>query len=223
MASLSSLSQSGNWHGHFCGGSLVTKYHVVTAAHCVKPSGQYQVRLGDHNRRQSTSVEQTIPVSRVWKHQNYKKQGYRGYDVAVLKLKYAAKITNEVQPIPLDTDQNFPAGKECTVTGWGTTRFKGPTSQKLLQVTVPLRSKAECKKSYWYVGDNEFCAGCPQGGKDSCQGDSGGPFVCKNDQSGQWYLTGIVSWGDGCAKPGKYGVYSTVSDLQDWIKDKLRQ
>jgi len=220
MVSLSSNYGNGR-HGHFCGGTLVTKYHVVTAAHCVRTTSKYQVRLGDHYRNDNTPIEQTIPVERVYKHELYKKRGHRGYDVAVLKLKSPATLNHAVKTIDLDKNQNFPAGKDCYVTGWGTTSYRGPSSKKLLQVSVPIRTWDECLGSYWHVGKNEFCAGCPQGGKDSCQGDSGGPFVCQNDQSDKWYLTGVVSWGDGCAKPGKYGVYSKVSDLYDWIQSKI--
>jgi len=220
MVSLSRF-YDGVRHRHFCGGSLVTRYHVITAAHCLKNGRSYQVRLGDHYLVDKTADEQTIAVEKVWRHELFGKKGHRGYDVAVLKLKQPAQLNDKVNTVCLDKIQNFPAGKQCVVTGWGTTKFGGYGSRRLLQVKLPIRTQQDCLKVYRKIGDNEFCAGLDEGGKDSCQGDSGGPFVCQNDKSGKWYLTGVVSWGFECARPGKYGVYCKVSAVYDWIQDKL--
>merc|ERR1712243_316649 len=61
------------------------------------------------------------------------------------------------------------------------------------------------------ITDSMICAGLDQGGKDSCQGDSGGPFMCGNQ------LSGVVSWGYGCAEAGYPGVYTQTSYFIDWI------
>jgi hypothetical protein len=52
---------------------------------------------------------------------------------------------------------------------------------------------------------------------DSCQGDSGGPIL--STIGGQQVQVGVVSWGDGCARRGKPGVYSRVSGAYDWITE----
>src|SRR5207237_4098396 len=68
----------------------------------------------------------------------------------------------------------------------------------------------------------EICAGYDQGGVDTCQGDSGGPMVNK-DSSGNWVEVGIVSWGEGCARAGKPGVYTEVSTFSADIKAKIAE
>jgi len=86
----------------------------------------------------------------------------------------------------------------------------------LMQVAVPIVSQSVCKGSYSTIHDSMVCAGRTRGGIDACQGDSGGPLVCLAGD-GKFYLEGVVSWGDGCALPGKYGVYSRVQYLRRWI------
>lgn len=67
---------------------------------------------------------------------------------------------------------------------------------------------------------NFFCAGHATGGKDACIGDSGGPFTTMGS-SDRFELAGIVSWGVGCAKPNQPGVYTRISEMQKWIREKI--
>lgn len=61
-----------------------------------------------------------------------------------------------------------------------------------------------------------LCAGyLEEGGKGACAGDIGGPLVAHNK------LHGIASWGDGCAKPWYPGVYTRVTAIRDWIREKV--
>ena len=89
------------------------------------------------------------------------------------------------------------------------------------QAEVPLISRETCRQSY---GNNRItermrCAGFFRGGVDACRGDSGGPLVCpRNDE---WYLVGIVSWGVGCARRNRFGVYSDVLALKPWVQDTI--
>ena len=86
-----------------------------------------------------------------------------------------------------------------------------------MQVKLPIVSQSTCQQAYWYgtIDDSMICAGYAEGGKDSCSGDSGGPLVCEDN--GKYMLEGVVSFGEGCARPGKYGVYADVRYFRRWI------
>ncbi|XP_076616569.1 factor VII-activating protease-like [Chaetodon auriga] len=211
---------------HTCGGILIGSCWVLTAAHCIEATDEYQVVLGGVNIDKAEAIDQTIPVIETIVHENYRDTPTALYnDIALLKLKvtdspYCAKESRFVRTACLP-DQVFPAGKECVVSGWGATEKQRYSSQ-LLNARVFLISESRCEAPavYGNVLDNSMlCAGTLQGGVDSCQGDSGGPLVC--EQNGVHYVTGVVSWGDGCGKVNKPGVYANVHTFIDWIKSKM--
>ena len=91
------------------------------------------------------------------------------------------------------------------------------------RVGLEIVSNESCNAPSAYAGgitSGMLCAGFRAGGKDSCQGDSGGPLVV-SDGSGGFYQAGVVSWGEGCGTPNKYGVYTRVSSYQTWIADQM--
>jgi secreted trypsin-like serine protease len=194
-----------------CGGALFEKDVVLTAAHCVDGSGDDTsitatggvVDLDDSNKVEvkSTKVLQA--------------PGYNGTgkDWALIKLE--KPIDQPTLPIAEDPALNE---GDLTVAGWGADKEGGEQQQKLLKVTVPFIDDATCKKAYGeLVEGEELCAGVDEGGLDSCQGDSGGPLFRK-DEAGEFVQVGIVSWGEGCARPGKPGVYTEVSNFAADIK-----
>uniref|UniRef100_A0AAR2LFL2 Zgc:165423 n=1 Tax=Pygocentrus nattereri TaxID=42514 RepID=A0AAR2LFL2_PYGNA len=89
----------------------------------------------------------------------------------------------------------------------------------VLQVPIVGNRKCNCLYGVGTITDNMMCAGLLAGGKDSCQGDSGGPLVSK--QNGVWVQAGIVSFGIGCALPNYPGVYTRVSQYQDWVNQQI--
>lgn len=91
----------------------------------------------------------------------------------------------------------------------GATSEGGSGSTTLRKVDVSVVSRATCRNNYSTsaITDRMFCAGVSAGGKDSCQGDSGGPII-----NSAKVLLGVVSWGDGCARAGKPGVYSNLGN-----------
>ena len=86
------------------------------------------------------------------------------------------------------------------------------TPNILQQAQVPIVNRTRCDKTYpGKIHDSMICAGLKQGGIDTCQGDSGGPMVCETGE--KFYLHGATSWGYGCARPEKFGVYAKVKYL----------
>ncbi|CAG9765523.1 unnamed protein product [Ceutorhynchus assimilis] len=111
---------------------------------------------------------------------------------------------------------------ESVAVGWGATSQQGQISTKLREVTVPIMSNIDCKRTGYTsrITDNMLCAGFKEGKKDSCQGDSGGPLHIIN---GSYHnIVGIVSWGEGCAQPNYPGVYTRVNRYITWIMSNTK-
>ena len=110
-----------------------------------------------------------------------------------------------------------------TIVGWGVTEEGGEAPDVLQEANVPITTDAYCANAYDSSFDPEtmVCAGFPQGGVDTCQGDSGGPMFGTSNAGGL-RVVGSTSWGEGCARPGKPGVYARVADapLREWIRSQ---
>lgn len=178
---------------------------------------------GEHAINYDEKTEQESGVSRIIVHEGYT-NGQVNNDIALLHLETPVNLTDYVVPICLPEKRfavyELSSIKFSTVSGWGRLLDGGATSSVLMRVDLPRVKTQECEKETdLNITENMFCAGDLTGVKDSCKGDSGGPHATKYKNT--WFLTGIVSWGKGCAVQGSYGVYTRVSKYIDWLKKHM--
>ncbi|KFM63500.1 Trypsin-1, partial [Stegodyphus mimosarum] len=218
---------------HICGGTIITKDWVVTAAHCINLAklGNYRVVAGISDLREENKIRTGVvrsysehKVDDAYIHEDFSRLTLQN-DIAVLKVDPPFDFEHSdgmIKPICLPSFGHEPRGY-ATVSGWGTLKEGSRVIPTRLQaVSVPIISDEACRKAYGEaIVETMVCAGYEEGMRDSCQGDSGGPLIQKSG-SGNAVLVGVVSWGMGCARPKYPGVYTQVSYYVDWINGIIK-
>src|SRR3954451_22798737 len=210
-----------------CTGTLIAPTGVLTAGHCGSMTGAavgtpagwppqlIDVRIGSVKPGQGEKV----PVKRVVVQPNYLVNS--GYDITLLELSTASSKA-PAHVVGAGGTGLWAAGTLETIVGFGTTSEGGDTPDTLQKAQVPVTTDAYCAGAYSdFDPQTMLCAGFPQGGVDTCQGDSGGPLFGR-DAAGSLKVVGATSFGEGCARPNKPGVYARVGDtvLREWIRSQ---
>jgi len=201
---------------YLCGGSIIAQRWVLTAAHCFKRAISASEVRAKAGVTDYVATGSWADIERVVIHDEFNTKTLEN-DIALVKLRSPAPPKARVISLASGT-MDIPIRQPLEVTGWGATEEKRGNSKMLLKATVPHANTTDCNDPLVYNGrikSGMMCAGYRDGGVDACQGDSGGPLVWRTS-SGP-ILVGVVSWGDGCARKLKYGVYTSVSAYRPWI------
>ncbi|GHC53114.1 S1 family peptidase [Streptomyces cinnamoneus] len=224
MVALASRERFGGVRsGHFCGGALVGRTTVVTAAHClsqevlgvdVLDAKDLRVIVGRDDLRGTAGAE--VPLRSIWVNPDFDTETNAG-DVAVLTLAQPAPTGRSIGMAQAG-DAAYEPGTAAGVYGWGDVNGTGAYSVRLRGARVLVLDDTLCRHAYpggpegTYDPATMLCGGLPLGGRDACQGDSGGPLVARGR------LVGLVSWGSGCAQAGRPGVYTRISSVAALVR-----
>uniref|UniRef100_A0A3Q2UEC0 complement subcomponent C1r n=2 Tax=Fundulus heteroclitus TaxID=8078 RepID=A0A3Q2UEC0_FUNHE len=222
------------------GGMIIADRWILTAAHVVVASGQVaalesvKIYLGDSDVHQLTASP-SLNATAIHVHPEYNNPDSLNYDndIALIKLQDPVTFDASIMPLCLPAeDDTYDTGLMGMVSGFGVTD-KGAQrflTNKLKYVHVPVAQQERCRESLKgrpgtktpTLTNNMFCAGIPEGGKDSCQGDSGSAFTLQSE-NGRFWAAGIVSWGVKCGQRGTYGFYTKVANYIDWINKIMQE
>ncbi|XP_046832412.1 uncharacterized protein LOC124430208 [Vespa crabro] len=216
---LVSMSKQGVF---YCAGSLITRRHILTAAHCLEGFETKSIKLviADSDRMKLASTAIVRRIKSVTIHEEFHTYNFNN-DIALIEMDRPVSLDSIIRTACLPEDKAIDyTGAMATVVGWGRTGENKPVSDELRKVNVPILSQEECDQAGYQknrLTDNMFCAGYLDGKRDACFGDSGGPLHVKGSY-GHLEVIGIISWGRGCARPNFPGIYTKLNNYMETFK-----
>lgn len=215
---------------HFCGATLISETHAITAAHCTRGAGSrpLSVIAGLHHRRRVSPMTQQVRVRRIIEHENYIQNMLIVLnDIAILELASPIRFNSVVSPVCMPKERINLENKMVKIIGWGKQGANRGAAMTLQQITVRVHTFKECKAifGFRYMSDENkptlMCANSP--GKTACMGDSGGPALYLDPEMNRYVLIGLVSYGEGQCTGRMPTVQTDVTGYTDWINSVVRR
>jgi hypothetical protein len=218
---------------HACGGALIARFWIVTAAHCVKPDGRwesegqqqsfvkryYKVKLGAEDLVENTAL--VYSIDKVFVHNDFSPKPISS-DIALIHLVPDSRPRNpvEIKSVALHIGPNLPPGTPVTSTGWGKMQSSDQFPATIFNRAIKLQTTDQngCPRQNGMSALSKvICARAD--GKKMCKGDSGSPLVLTNGREPR--IVGVVSWGlstdKNCGPTGQPGVYTEIEGFAPWI------
>ncbi|XP_074003749.1 coagulation factor X-like [Numenius arquata] len=214
--------EDGEW---FCGGTILNEYFILSGAQCINQYKNLRVLVGMVDKDNEEPSRSMHRVEKIIAHAEFNTETFDN-DIALLKLEEPITFSEDVVPACLpeeDFAKNVLMNQTFgIVSGFGKRFELGQTVKRMKVLQIPYVDRDTCKLSLRNpVKGNMFCAGYDKDGEDVCQGDGGGPHVTQ--YKGTYFVTGIISWGEGCGRQGKYGVYTNLSKFLPWVRSVLTE
>ncbi|XP_065345359.1 trypsin eta-like [Cloeon dipterum] len=206
----------------FCGGTILNRDFVLTAAHCIfAKDGENLIdfKVVSSNIDLKREIRTYYPVT-VIVHALYNKSIFLGYDIALVKVEPSFVLGDGESAVVLPKqNEETEVGTKATVVGWGRTdqRFTSDRVLRVLDESVIENSECEERLNFHPpIHAFHLCAQ-PRPNTGFCKGDSGGPVFVGRKQ------VGVVSWYKGnCSHEEPLpNVFTRVAHFADWILEKI--
>ncbi|XP_023375424.1 serine protease 55 [Pteropus vampyrus] len=215
--------QAGN--EHFCGGTIIDEWWIVTAAHCLSHEGMMSTpsrQKQDLNPGSSACAfcytcyitsgkfeDTQTDLKALIKHLGQ-------FHCGITKeTRWMLGVVEDTVSGIMTLDCHLVTLLICFLCGPGD---KNSVKPDLIKVPMIIMDWEKCSKLFSKLTKNMLCAGYENESYDACQGDSGGPLVCTPGSDKKWYQVGIVSWGRSCGQKNTPGIYTLLENYSLWIK-----
>ncbi|XP_032457056.1 chymotrypsin-2-like [Nasonia vitripennis] len=199
---------------HFCGGSIINKRWILTAAHCLQYQSPSVIQVYVGANKLNGDKPQVYQAEYLTYHEQFSMNRLAN-DIGLVRVAKEIEFNEKVQPIALTSVDVSKVDTPVVLSGWGRIKFGGAAPNNLQEIDLKIVSQETCSQNWsptYPISESHICT-LTKVGEGACHGDSGGPLVADKVQ------VGIVSFGRPCAK-GEPDVFTRVYTFLDWIQQQ---